>query len=293
MSRCQNPYSPRLPSSQPRRPYQLLARELVQRQLELAPIAAAHRRPARRPRTPSRSPPRPGAGSSAPATACRGGRRSAPGATPGSTPTPPGLSPPGRGRGRAASGRTPPHTAGCRPPARAAAAASSAGRTRPGRAGAETSWAVSASESGGEADRRRVSQPRAPRPDASRTAPVARCRRGAAARPRTSRPDARGRRAAPRPPSAGPRTRAPSAAPPRPFQEAPPGRERLLLRPPARRLDPDQRRQPRAAATAGPARLGERPPPASVAAIRASRTRGCPPAPCTISPSAQNVIPSP
>ncbi len=123
------------------RPHELLARQLVQRQLHLGRVTVAHRRERTRPEhlaehrgvleqaLPLGEP------------ACRGGRRSAPAPTPAPRPRRPVR------RGRRAVARTPPRTAGFRRPAPAAAAASRRA-ARLARRSAETSCAVSVSLSG-------------------------------------------------------------------------------------------------------------------------------------------------
>ena len=131
-------------------------------------------------------------------------------------------------RSRSASRRTNSSAYRGLPPARSRSARCvSAGRTA--RSSSEpSSRAVSSSESGARliVVALRV---RPPRSDAARTAPGGPCRAGGAARPPPSRPGARERRAERGPPSADPRRRAPSPARRQRLEEAPPGRERLLL----------------------------------------------------------------
>ncbi len=133
-------------------------------------------------------------------------------------------------RGRRAGARTPPRTAGCRRLARAAPAASPRAGP-PARAATQMRRAVSSSVSGARLIRCAFLRLGAEVGCSLVAARAGRCRAAAAARPPSSRPGARGTRAARRRPSADPRRRAPSRAPCRQrLEEAAPGRERLLLR---------------------------------------------------------------
>ena len=243
-------------------------------------------RPAPRPRTPCRARPRPAAGSCVRAGACPGGRRSTPA--------------PSSGTSSVLGSEVAPV---CQQPHELLRVQRVAARPLEQRL-LRLAPAAPSARAGGETSGRSPRRERArligvalrsgrrPTSGAARTAPVGPCRGRAAAHPRPTRPDARGRRAAPRPPSAGPRTRArvgrAAARPSRKRRQA----VNSSSRSPAGRLDPDQRRQPlRSHGRSGSS--GETAASSFAAAASGGSDSRMPASALTISPSAQNVIPSP
>ena len=193
-------------------------------------------------------------------------------------------------RGPRAGARTPPRTAGCLPPAPATPAASRAGSTaRSSRA--ETSRAVSSSHSGARLIVVALRSP-PPRRRAARTAPAGPCRGRAAARLRAQ--SARCSRNASRAGSA--QCRSSNTSTTARSRHASRNRRQAVNDSSCAAGSPARGRPAaRAAPEPGPILvvLGQRPAPASRRLVRASRTPGCPHSAFTISPSAQNVIPSP
>ena len=145
------------------RPNQLVPRQLAEHSVRHGWVAARPSPTAAPAQNPCRSQPRPGGLASGRLRACRGARRSMPAATreEALAPRHPGHRALRAGRGRSASARTPPRTAGSRPPARPGVAASRpAGQ--PGSGGCRRGGAVSSSESGPREIRACVREARGP-----------------------------------------------------------------------------------------------------------------------------------